>query len=298
MEDKQNRSGWIFIAVAVIITGTALVVNTLATSPPKADTELQQHESIIREIFPKAGDFPDGFERMETHGEGFVYTVLQGGNTLGYAVQQTVQGYGGPIELVVGFLPDYTVAGVHVGGAEFNETEGLGAKAKEPAFTDQFKNAHLPVSLGGGIDAIAGATVTTQAVIGGVNQAAERLFAMPGMAVPQSSAAPVSERTANASVIGYGGPVLVRLTLDERNAIQALDIGGARFMETEGVGSRIRDESFVQQFIGKTPPLELDRDIDVISGATVSSTAALEAVNEAAAFLMQKEAPSDTARQN
>lgn len=47
-----------------------------------------------------------------------------------------------------------------------------------------------------------------------------------------------SGRTANASAIGYAGPVLVRLTLDDSGAISAIDVGGARFLETGGRGQR------------------------------------------------------------
>ena len=65
------------------------------------------------------------------------------------------------------------------------------------------------------------------------------------------------------------------------------DIGGARFQETEGVGSRIREKAFMEQFVGKTPPLSLGDGIDAASGATVSSQAAVDAVNAAAAFLAQ-----------
>ena len=47
----------------------------------------------------------------------------------------------------------------------------------------------------------------------------------------------------------------------------------------------MKDESFIRQFVGKTPPLELGKDIDGISGATVSSQAVVDAVNQAAEFL-------------
>ena len=87
------------------------------------------------------------------------------------------------------------------------------------------------------------------------------------------------------SAIGYAGPVLVRLTLDDSGAISAIDVGGARFLETVGVGSGVREEAFTSQFIGKTPPLTLNQDIDAVSGATLSSQAAVDAVNEAYAFL-------------
>ena len=92
-------------------------------------------------------------------------------------------------------------------------------------------------------------------------------------------------REANASVIGYGGPVLVRVRLNADGAIESLNVGEARFAETDGVGGKVKDESFIRQFVGKTPPLELGKDIDGISGATVSSQAVVDAVNQAAEFL-------------
>jgi len=113
-------------------------------------------------------------------------------------------------------------------------------------------------------------------------------------AEPEESLTTTDGMTANASVIGYGGPVLVRLTLDDQGKIAALDIGGARFAETEGVGSRVKDESFVENFIGLTPPIALGNEIDAISGATISSQAVVDAVNEAAAFLMQNNSQSDS----
>jgi len=279
MNHKRNWTGWILITAIVIISGAALAVSTLSDSAAPTP-EPHPHEEVIRSFFPNAGAFPDDFERLDTDETGFVYAVKQEGGIIGYAVQQTTQGYGGPIELIVAFQPDYTLGGIHVGGEAFNETENLGGKARDEAFTGQFKGAHLPVKLGENIDSISGATVTSQAVVDGVNAAAERLYTIPGLIQPAQP-----KRTANASVIGYGGPVLARVTLDEGGAIEALDIGGARFQETEGVGSRVRESAFTEAFIGKKAPFQLGEDIDALSGATVSSQAAVDAVNAAFEFL-------------
>lgn len=111
----------------------------------------------------------------------------------------------------------------------------------------------------------------------------------PSPEATQPTASPAAAgRTANASAIGYAGPVLVRLTLEDSGAISAIDVGGARFLETVGVGSGVREEAFTSQFIGKTPPLTLNQDIDAISGATLSSQAVVDAVNEAFAFLEER----------
>lgn len=126
-------------------------------------------------------------------------------------------------------------------------------------------------------------------------QPTESMAPPTGTPVPQQAQQlqPNAQRTANASVIGYAGPVLVRLTLDETGAIEELDIGGARFQETEGLGGKVRDETFVKPLIGKTPPFTLGKDVDGISGATLSSTAAVEAINAAHAFLTEEKSPSD-----
>jgi len=43
--------------------------------------------------------------------------------------------------------PDtFTIGGITVGGSDFSETAGLGARAKEPAFAQQFNNKIYTVS--------------------------------------------------------------------------------------------------------------------------------------------------------
>lgn len=290
MENRKKWTGILLIAGILIITAAALGMNTLGASSAQADSTLQQYDAVLRELFPNASQF----EKVgDTEGE-FVYRAEQGGNLLGYAVQQTVQGYAGPVEVITGIRPDGLIAGIHVGGSQFNETEGLGSKAREPAFADQFKEQKLPLTLGQQIDAISGATVTSQAVVDAVNLTLTRVQKLDGIGLaPASTARPEDGMTANASAIGYGGPVLVRLTLDNQGKIAAVDIGGARFQETEGVGSKVREEAFTRQLIGRTPPLKLGDDVDAVSGATISSQAAIDAINDAAAFLTQNSASSD-----
>ena len=296
MEKTRNWTGWILIAGILIITVIALGMNTVSGKGDETDPTLRQYEATLRTLFSQNGEI--SFERVESEG-GFLYRASYNGTTTGYAAQQTVQGYAGPVEVITAVATDGVIQGVSVGGAAFQETEGLGAKAKEPAFTEQFRGKTLPVTLGENIDAIAGATVTSRAVVDAVNQTLDRIQNLPDVKLaPAPSASPQAtggaDRTANASVLGYGGPVLVRLTLNDQGEITAMDVGGARFSETEGVGSRVKEDAFIQTFIGLQPPLALNRDVDALSGATISSQAVVDAVNDAAAFLMQKEKSSDT----
>ena len=52
--------------------------------------------------------------------------------------------------------------------------------------------------------------------------------------------------------------------------------------ETPDRGGRTMEEAFLQQFVGKKAPFELGNGVDAVSGPTVTSTAVIEAINEAA----------------
>lgn len=78
---------------------------------------------------------------------------------------------------------------------------------------------------------------------------------------------------------GYGGAVRVLVGVDGASG-KILGISIVSHAETPGLGSRIEEESFRSQFVGKTlnDPIALGRDIDALTGATVSSRAVVQAV--------------------
>ncbi|MBR2717872.1 MAG: FMN-binding protein [Clostridia bacterium] len=81
---------------------------------------------------------------------------------------------------------------------------------------------------------------------------------------------------------GYQSEVNVGITLAEDGSIASLSIGSAD--ETPGFGTRCAEnEAFINQFIGKKAPLAIGEGIDALSGATVTSTAVVEAINTALA---------------
>ena len=277
---KGKIPGWLVLTLIVVVAGVALGVANALTEKPIADRNMQEAQGALELFFPDA----DGFEplRLEENSElDFAYEARKGGEVIGHATKATTQGYGGPIEVVTGIDTDGALKGISVGGTEFKETEGLGAKAKDASFTDQFVGKTPPLTLGVDVDGISGATVTSKAVLGAVNTSAERVAGLSGS--PQQTASAL--RDANASVMSYNGPVLVNLKLDASNAIAEMEIGRERFMESEGYGSKVKDASFIQQFIGKTPPLTLGKDVDAVSGATGSSQAVVDAVNAAFTFV-------------
>lgn len=79
----------------------------------------------------------------------------------------SAQGFAGPVAVKV-TLANGKITAIEIGDAQFCETPGFGAKALEPAFQDQFIGKTLPLTASD-IDGIAGATITTKAVLEAVN---------------------------------------------------------------------------------------------------------------------------------
>lgn len=97
------------------------------------------------------------------------------GNVIGYVITVTDhEGYGGDIQFSMGITLERTVNGISL--LSISETPGLGMKAGDvlvPQFTDrtaqQFTYTKSGAVNDSEIDAISGATITTNAVVNGVN---------------------------------------------------------------------------------------------------------------------------------
>lgn len=85
------------------------------------------------------------------------------------------------------------------------------------------------------------------------------------------------------SAKGFGDQmVYVTATLDDAAKIKEIQIDAST--QTPEYGGRTQTEpAFAEQFIGQSLPLKLADDIDALSGATVTSTAVVEALNAARA---------------
>ena len=100
------------------------------------------------------------------------------GETIGYVVTTTTsEGYGGEIQISVGMLKDGTVNGVAI--LSIGETAGLGMKATEEEFYGQYAGKNVEffsvtktgASSDNEIDALSGATITSNAMTKAVNSA-------------------------------------------------------------------------------------------------------------------------------
>jgi len=80
---------------------------------------------------------------------------------------------------------------------------------------------------------------------------------------------------------GYGGFITMVVGLDREGKVIGTSI--VSHAETPGLGAGIEESSWLRQFKGKMvkDPLEVNKDIDAISGATKSSRAVTKGVKEA-----------------
>ena len=132
-----------------------------------ADFDAEKAAALLKENGYTADDITEVAEAKDGSGA-----------TIGYVVNVTSrEGYGGDISMSVGILSDGTVKGVEM--LSISETAGLGMKAAEADFKDQFKDkqvekfSYTKTGEDGDdkIDAISGATITTNAVTNAVDSA-------------------------------------------------------------------------------------------------------------------------------
>jgi uncharacterized protein with FMN-binding domain len=178
-----------------------------------------------------------------------------------------VEGHNGPLTVDVTIDGD-TITGVEV--TDHAETEGLADPALEevPAAIVEANSTDVEV--------VSGATVTSEAIISAVEQALEEAGGS-GAAATDDSTDEAGQATGDAQTVeveGHNGPITVEVTLDGDTitAVEVLD-----HAETDGLADPALEE--VPAAIVEAN----STDVETVSGATVTSEAIIEAVNQALA---------------
>ena len=237
-------------------------------------------EGAARASLLEAADHLEPLEAQESRYEvdGVYRGLNAAGETVGYVGQTTVSGFGGPIEVTAGVDMNGVITGVSVGGEEFAETEGLGALTRQAAFTDQFKGKKPTITLNeGGVDTVTAASTTSRAVVSGVNTVAKYIYGAE-LGIAEEESGPYAGQTVSATEKGFGGDVTVTVGMSDDGIIEYLAVDTPS--ETDGLGKLASESTYTSQFIGKTGPFTYGEDgIEAVSGATFTSTAAINAIN-------------------
>ena len=177
------------ITLITLVAGFALGLVNEITKEPTAQQEAKAKAEACKAVFADADDFAaiedlsgaaDALESAGLTGKADVneaYEAKKGGETVGYVITVTDhEGYGGDIQFSVGVSTDDTLTGISI--LSIGETAGLGMKAKNADFQEQFVGLPATGNLEytktgeeGKIDALSGATVTTNAMTNGTNAA-------------------------------------------------------------------------------------------------------------------------------
>lgn len=211
-----------------------------------------EREPISDEV--KAELFPNvtSFQKYAVEGEAY-----RAGNE-GYIIVTTSAGFAGDVTTAIGLDNNGAITGVVF--TETSETQDYG----EQYTRNSWKTAQVGKTSADELDMISGATITGDALKQNFAQAFELL---PTLADASLEYVGTAE--------GYNGTMTVAVGIDSTGAITSV-----RLVESgDDFASKVSDEAFTSQFVGKTST----DGISTISGATVSSTAFIEAVNNALA---------------
>lgn len=182
----------LILTAITVVSGCLLGLVYEITKAPIAAAQEAAKQDAYRTVLEEAQEFisdeafdvSDAAALLEEAGisgtdiDEVVIAKNASGEVCGYVVTATShEGYGGDIQISVGILGDGTVKGIEM--LSISETAGLGMKAQEADFKDQFTNkivSLFSVTKSGAsndseIDALSGATITSNAVTNAVNSA-------------------------------------------------------------------------------------------------------------------------------
>ena len=181
----------LILTAITVVSGLLLRVVYGITKEPIAQAQENTKQEAYRTVLSDASEF----ETVEFDADaaasllsenGYTSDVITeiaegtdaSGENVGYVISvQSSEAYDGSLSLSVGIASDGTVKGIEM--LDISETAGLGMKADEAEFKDQFKDksvqkfTYTKTGEDGDdkIDAISGATITTNAVTNAVDSA-------------------------------------------------------------------------------------------------------------------------------
>lgn len=179
------------LCLITLVSGLLLGAVYEITKTPRKEQEEKTKQEAYEKVFKAADNFEEldfdedklkkylannGYKSSVAIIDGMVVAKDGDGNIIGYVITVTdKEGYGGNIQFTLGIQKDGTINGISF--LSITETAGVGMKAQESKFkkqfegrkVDSFKYTKNGASADNEIDAISGATITTNAVTNGVN---------------------------------------------------------------------------------------------------------------------------------
>ena len=177
--------------------------------------------------------------------------------------EEEAQGFGGTVKVIV-TVDETKILAVVIEGP--NETPALGGVAVD-TMDDAILAAQTPH-----VDGVSGATVTSTAIVDAVTRALEAAGADIAALDAKAGKLLFTPGTYEAEAQGFGGTVKVIITVDEDEILAVVIEGPDETPALGGVAVDTMDDAIKN---ARTP------NVDGVSGATVTSTAIIQAATEA-----------------
>ena len=213
---KKKESTLVNMLVALLViaavSGGVLGLVYGVTKDAIAEVDQKKNEAAIQAVLPLEGEITYKADTLKYNYEGVDLTFPcnlaydANGNFMGAAVKTSEGGFGGKIDMMVGFLADGTIKGTSV--LSHSETPGLGANMTGK-FKDQFVDKNpadfklIVKKDGGDVDAITAATITSRAFSKAVDKAYKAFEANKAQYMnnaPAEETAPETEETAEDTI--------------------------------------------------------------------------------------------------
>jgi electron transport complex protein RnfG len=177
-KNEMAKLGFVLCIITLVVALMLSIVN-IATADRIEQIKIQAQNEARKSVLPDADDFgPLKVDLSVYKIVSEVYAGTKDGEKVGYCIGVAPNGFGGPVELIVGIDTFGKITGVNI--VNHAETPGLGSKATDPAFKDQYIGKSIDKDIEvikngtpseAQIVAISGATITSDAVTTGVNEA-------------------------------------------------------------------------------------------------------------------------------
>lgn len=156
----------LFLAVVAGLSGAALSSVNGVTAPLIQEQKIAKDKAGLEKIYAGAEFIP--VENTDTSEYPAIQAIYEAQGK-GYIYKCSVTGYGGastPIVYLIALDNDGTYKGYEVSDCS-GETKGFGSKIDE----QPFKDGIIGKNIGDSIDTIAGATISSEAVVNGIEEA-------------------------------------------------------------------------------------------------------------------------------
>ena len=198
------------LLVITAVSGGLLGLVYGMTKDTIAEVDQKKNEAAIQAVLPLEGEITYKADTLKTDDGIFPCNLAYdaNGNFQGVAIKTSEGGFGGKIDMMVGFLADGTIKGTSV--LSHAETPGLGANMTGK-FKDQFVDKNpadykLTVTKdGGNVDAITAATITSRAFSKAVDKAYKAFEANKSQFITNAPAEEIILETEEVIEITEGG---------------------------------------------------------------------------------------------